>query len=93
MNTRRHVVKPVVAAEGEPLGERRREGEGGGGGKTSAAAAAAAAIAGRGRKAKQRGVRGGSREWKTAGGPGRDHRVLMEVELEKVHMTCKCPCT
>ena len=27
---------------------------------------------------------GGTQEWKTAGGPGRDHNILMELELDKV---------
>ena len=27
---------------------------------------------------------GGTPEWKTAGGPGRDHNILMELELDKV---------
>lgn len=27
---------------------------------------------------------GGTQDWKTAGGPGRDHNTLMELELDKV---------
>lgn len=27
---------------------------------------------------------GGTQDWKTAGGPGRDHDILMELELDKV---------
>ena len=30
--------------------------------------------------------RGGPSDWKTAGGPGRDHSVLVELELDKVHV-------
>ena len=30
---------------------------------------------------------GGTQDWKTAGGPGRDHNILMELELDKVTST------
>lgn len=48
-----------------------------------------------GSKSKGRKVSGGKRpggphDWKTAGGPGRDHNVLMELELDKV--TTAMPC-
>lgn len=36
-----------------------------------------------GKKAPQTG-----RSWSVAGGAGRDHSVLMEVEVDKVHVQC-----
>ena len=29
-------------------------------------------------------------DWRVAGGPGRDHSVLMELELDKVHVIVQC---